>query len=170
MFIDDADRDTFLWMIWRHLTVTPTFDAGGRPYRPLGDQVTVLAFALMTNHFHLVLRQLRPRGVETLMHRSMSSYVRYFNRRRGDSGAMFDGRFRAALKADRRSQLNAIAYVHDNHGLSCNCKYCSHRYYDDPEAPVPSWVSSGLGLELFGGPEQYRSYRVMRAGISELAG
>lgn len=168
MFIDDEDRRMFLWMFRRYLSTVVHHDARGRPYRNLRSHVQLLAFALMENHFHLVIRQLRMGGMETLMRGVMTGYVSYFNRRHGVAGGMFLERFRAPEKIDRRSKLNAISYVHDNHGLDCRCEFCSHRFYlDAPDSP--SWIDAGVGVAMFGGVEKYLDYRQFRSGLSSLS-
>lgn len=163
MFLDDRDRDQFLWMIERHLSKTPHFDAKGRPYANRRHQVALLAFALMPNHFHLILRQLCPGGLAAFMRPLMSSYVRYFNRRHEATGAMCSDRYRAVPRLDARSRRTAILYVHDNHPRECICRYCSNRYYADPSGPVPSWIDVSTGLNLFGGAERYQHHRAARA-------
>jgi hypothetical protein len=169
IFRDDEDRRTFLWMISRYLTPVPQHDLRGRAYRNLRGHVEVLAFALMLNHFHLVIRQLRPGGLRMLMNGAMSSYVRYFNAKYGEDGSMFGERYRAAEKSDRRSLLNAISYVHDNHAIDCGCEFCSHRFYADPRSEVPSWLAAETGLQRFGGHDRYLDYREMRRGMSIIA-
>jgi REP element-mobilizing transposase RayT len=169
MFVDDEDRRMFLWLVRRYLSTVVHTDARGRPYRNLRSHVQLLAFALMGNHFHLVLRQLRTRGLETFMNGVMSSYVRYFNKRHGGSGTLFTERFRAVEKLDRRSRLNAIAYVHDNHGIDCRCEFCSHRFYVGLGDGVPSWIAAEQGIRMFGGTENYLEYRQLRRGLSILA-
>lgn len=169
MFFDDQDRHKFLSIVQRYLALEIHTDSRGRPYRNLRGHVRLLAFAVMTTHFHLVLRQLRAGGLDTFMNRVMSTYVRYFNRKYELTGPMCEDRFRSAIKLDRRSQLNAIAYVHDNHGADCHCDFCSHRYYANGAADVPSWLDAGFGLEKFGNVERYEAYREMRRGISIIA-
>lgn len=169
IFRDDEDRRMFLWMISRYLMPVPQHDARGRAYRNLRGHVEVLAFALMLNHFHLVIRQLRPDGMRMLMNGAMSSYVRYFNGKYGENGSMFGERYRASEKSDRRSLLNAISYVHDNHALDCLCEFCSHRYYSNPGIEVPAWISVEAGLQRFGDSARYLDYRQMRQGLSVIA-
>jgi REP element-mobilizing transposase RayT len=169
MFIDDEDRRMFLSIVRRYLSVVVHKDARGRPYRCLRTHVRLLAFALMDNHFHLVLRQLRAGGMEVLMRSVMTSYVQYFNRRHDGGGSMFVERYRAAEKVDRRSKLNAIAYVHDNHSLDCRCEFCSHRFYMAPISETPSWIEAQTGVTMFGGVEKYLNYREHRSGLSILS-
>lgn len=169
MFLDQDDRRMFMSIVRRYLSNVVHTDSRGRAYRNLRSHVQLLAFALMGNHFHLVLRQLRADGLETFMRSVMTSYVMYFNRRHGADGAMFVDRYRAVEKLDRRARLNAIAYVHDNHALDCHCEFCSHRFYLGAEGEVPSWIDAPAGLRTFGGVEKYVDYRALRSGLTILS-
>ena len=46
-------------------------------------RVDILAYCLMNNHFHLLIRQLDDRGIEEFMSHSTNSYTRWFNERTG---------------------------------------------------------------------------------------
>jgi hypothetical protein len=156
-------------MITRYLSAIPQTDSRGRPYRSFRGRIDLLAFAIMENHFHLALRQLVPGAMQSMMNGVMTSYVRYFHRRYGGEGTIFRDRFMAAVKLDRRAQLNSIAYVHDNHGLSCHCSFCSHDYYSRAGEDAPSWLAAKQGIEKFGTVERYFAYREMRHGLSIIA-
>lgn len=75
--------------------------------------VVVLAFVLMDNHFHLVLRSDDARLSEA-MQRLEGRYARGFNRRHGRVGALFQGRFDAGLVTSDDGLDRAAAYVHLN--------------------------------------------------------
>lgn len=168
MFVDDEDRRMFLWIVRRHLGEVVQSDSRGRPYRNFRGELQLLSFALMTNHFHLVIRQLKAGALRSFMNGVMSSYVRYFNRRHGTSGSIFVGAYRAAPKEDRRSRLNAIAYVHDNHGSDCRCEFCSHRLFLAKPEEVPSWIAVDSALREFGGRDEYLRYRQFRQDLKAL--
>lgn len=168
MFIDDEDKRIFREMITRYLTRTTSRDRRGRAYRSLRSKVRLVSFAILDNHFHLALFELEPGGIEDLMNGVMTSYVRYFNRRHGRSGAMFRGEYRCTPKLDRYAEMTLIAYIHDNHGAECLCEFCSNALYlGDPE-DVPSWIDLAPALAMFGGVAGYRRFRDTRSELKRL--
>ena len=55
------------------------------------------AYALMTNHVHLLVSSEETSGFGNLMKRLGQRYVQYFNRTHGRSGTLWEGRFRSSL-------------------------------------------------------------------------
>jgi putative transposase len=76
----------------------------------------VHAYALMTNHVHLLLTPTTPDGTSTLMQRLGQAYSRSFNHRHGRTGTLWEGRFRASpvtsddyvLECHRYIELNPV--------------------------------------------------------------
>ena len=58
--------------------------------------VDVLAYALLPNHFHLVLKQRTEDGITIFMRKLTVSYSMYFNTKYGHSGVLFQGRFKSS--------------------------------------------------------------------------
>lgn len=168
IFRDHEDRRFFLQLLKRHLSQTAEFcDSSGRGYRKLHEQVQLLSFCLMGNHFHLVLHQITCDGIERLMRSVMRAYVGYFNARYGSSGPLFSGPYRARALSSPGKTRTAIAYVHDNHGSACGCEFCSNRFFvEDPHAP--SWLAVERALEIFGGADAYRRFRRGRRTMKDL--
>ncbi len=73
----------------------------------------LLAWALMDNHYHLVLR---PRRVylKDLMRRLMTGYAVWFNRRHGRKGHLFQNRYRSIVVEEEPYLLELVRYVHLN--------------------------------------------------------
>ena len=68
---------------------------------------------LMGNHYHLVLRTLRP-NLSRAMHWLGASYVNWFNARHGRSGHLFQGRFKGFVVEDEDYLRRLLLYVHRN--------------------------------------------------------
>jgi putative transposase len=66
-------------------------------YEEKPDQglVEVMAYALMPNHFHLILRQKTENGITQFMKKVATAYSMYFNTLYEHSGTVFQGRFRS---------------------------------------------------------------------------
>jgi REP element-mobilizing transposase RayT len=77
------------------------------------DGVSCLAWALMPNHVHLLVRT-GPRPLVRVMHRVGTRYGRYFNDRHGRVGYLFQGRYHAITVADDAYLMTLVRYVHAN--------------------------------------------------------
>lgn len=73
----------------------------------------VCTFALMPNHFHLLLRR-SSYPVSSFMQRLLTSYAMYFNRKNQRTGHLFQNRYRAILCNDDRHFLELVRYIHLN--------------------------------------------------------
>lgn len=58
--------------------------------------VDIMAYCLLTNHFHLVLRQKVERGISIFLQKICTAYSMYFNLKHGHSGTLFQGRFKSS--------------------------------------------------------------------------
>lgn len=154
VFRDDADRDDFL----RRLAVLST-----------EEEICVFAYALMDNHFHLVVRR-GPRPLGGFMRRLLTGYSGRFNRRHQRVGHLFQNRFKSVL-CDTDSYLTVLVrYVHLNPvraGIVTDpaaYPWSSHTAYTSRRPP--EWLDTGLVLELLGGRRAYREF--VAAGAGEL--
>jgi len=78
--------------------------------------VEVLAFCLMPNHVHLLLRQLQEGGISKYMNKFGSGYSGYFKERykQKGTGYFFQGRF-GAVRIEDDNQLKIVfVYIHTN--------------------------------------------------------
>lgn len=73
--------------------------------------VQVHAYALMTNHVHLLVTPFVPHAVSRTLQSVGARYVRYINDTHGRSGTLWEGRYRACLVADDRHVLAACRYI-----------------------------------------------------------
>ena len=99
------------------------------------QQVAVHAYVLMDNHFHLLATPQTERGITLMMQAVGRRYVRYFNRRHGRSGTLWEGRYRNTLVQAERYLLPCMVYLDLNpvrDGL-CNdpadFRWSSHGHY-----------------------------------------
>ena len=92
-----SERESFVW-----------YD-----YEQKEPLVEIHAFALMRNHFHLMLRQVRDRGISEFMRKS-GGYTSYFNKKYQRVGPLFQGRFRCVHISTQDQLRNVFAYIHTN--------------------------------------------------------
>jgi len=76
--------------------------------------VSIGAYCLMPNHFHLLMTSNREDGISRFMKKVSTGYSMYFNKRYDRSGGLFQGRFKAQ-SADSDQYLKYLyAYIHLN--------------------------------------------------------
>lgn len=76
--------------------------------------VELLAFCLMPNHFHLLVKQHVRNGIIDLMRCLSTSYVIYFNKKNERVGALFSGKYKAVLVTEDPYLLHLSRYIHLN--------------------------------------------------------
>lgn len=118
------------------------------------------AYALMPNHFHLLLELPGPEeesfkgGISEIMHGLNSSYTKYFNGKYGRKGHLFRDRFRTALVEKTPYLLKLTAYIHLNPqklNLSFSAKdypYSSYSLYINKEIPLQGIMQNEKNIIL----------------------
>lgn len=130
IFIDEQDYKTFLNLLKRYLSIQTEKDTYGRDGVTLYDEVELLAFCLMPNHFHLLLYvNENPRAMTELMRRVCTSYTMYFNKRYDRVGNLFQSRFKASRILTDEYLLHISRYIHRNPKEYDSWKYSSYPYY-----------------------------------------
>ena len=76
--------------------------------------VEIGAYALMPNHFHFVLKEIREGGIALFMQKVFTGYTMYFNKKYDRNGPLFAGVFKSKHVADDRYLKWLISYVHLN--------------------------------------------------------
>jgi putative transposase len=70
--------------------------------------VSLLAYVIMPNHFHLILKERQNGGVSKFMHKITMSYSKYVNAKYKESGTLFQGRFKS-LSVDEDNYMRYLA-------------------------------------------------------------
>jgi len=98
IFQNDADRDQFLERFANILT---------------GGTAWCFAWALMPNHFHLLLKTGKV-PISTLMRRFLTGYAIYFNHKHHRAGHLFQNRYKSILCQEAAYLLELVRYIHLN--------------------------------------------------------
>jgi len=81
-----------------------------------GDQlVSIVAYCLLPNHYHLLLIQEVNDGISQFMQRLGTSYTMYFNQQEKRSGSLFQGKFKAKHLSGDFALPVVSAYVNLNY-------------------------------------------------------
>lgn len=157
IFLEAADYRYFLNLFERYLSDEPAISKTGEIYPHFKNQVTLLAYCLMSNHFHLLMYQNDIPSLEKFMRSLMTSYSRYFNLKYKHTGSLFESRYKAS-RIDSDSYLQHITrYIHLNPRRWQTYRYSSLRHYAEP-AEAPVWVDPKVILEVFDNTHQYMEF------------
>jgi putative transposase len=77
-------------------------------------RVEILAYCIMPNHFHLLIRQLEDNGISKFIGDVENSYTRYFNLTQNRLGALLLNQFKAVRIEDIEQLLHLSRYIHLN--------------------------------------------------------
>lgn len=166
LFGTAGDMSEYLAKIANYLSPENRRDSSRHEYEKLIGEVAVLAYCLMDNHVHLIVRDITGTGMTRLMRRVQGAYALYFNQKYDRRGPLFDARFSAKPILDEDHARFAIAYTHLNHVQDqLDYRFGSHLVYrgDEPR----DWLDVDQGLSIFGGYDSYVSF-VNAAGPSIL--
>lgn len=98
IFLDDSDRNEFIERLSTIVNETST---------------PVYAWALIPNHFHVLLRTGKV-PVTTVMRRLLTGYAVFFNNRHRRSGRLFQNRYKSILCQEQTYLLELVRYIHLN--------------------------------------------------------
>jgi REP element-mobilizing transposase RayT len=162
VFVDDTDRQRFLALV-----------------APLAAryEVRVIGYCLMGNHLHLLAVSGAP-GLSRFMQTALSRYSRWFNRRHGGDGHVFENRFHAELVEDDSHLWTAARYI-DLNPVEAGFvmqpeqwKWSSYRAHVGLEQPAPL-LANDVFLGYFGPTPQraaarYRSFVYVALGVTTM--
>jgi putative transposase len=98
-FFDDADRRIYLALLRIHAS---------------RHGCAIHAYVLMGNHVHLLATPTEDTSVSRMMKAVGERYVRYFNRKHGRTGTLWEGRFRSSIVQSEAYLFECQRYIELN--------------------------------------------------------
>ncbi|OGC54196.1 hypothetical protein A2797_00200 [candidate division WWE3 bacterium RIFCSPHIGHO2_01_FULL_48_15] len=136
------------------------------------QRIRILAYCLMPNHFHFLIKPARTDGITKFISDISNSYTRYFNIKNKRIGGLFQGTFKAKEITSDASLLQVSRYIHLNPIMSSRTNpkgslimkpenYTFSSYADwiglqKPDITDPEELKSWL--DFAGGPQKYRDF------------
>ena len=145
IFAKDEDRSYFMHLV-------------GRAANRFG--VAGLAWCLVVNHYHLLLRA-SGAALGRMLQEIEKVYARIFNKEVGFNGALFQGRFGATWLPDMEAVTYVSRYIHGNardEGADPEIYPWSSAGVYLGSSTAPGWMNPAPILDWIGGPEQYQEY------------
>lgn len=164
IFLDEYDYGVFLNCLKDALLppekLSPTiktftlkgvsFKGVARPPKNFVNEIELLAYCLMPNHFHLLIKQSRDRAIDSFMRSIATRYVIYFNKRYKRVGALFQNTYKAILVTEEPYFLHLSRYIHRNpfkHTKNLATAYSSYAEYLGKRHT--EWIKSKMILDMF---------------------
>ena len=79
-----------------------------------GKIIEMIAYCLMPNHFHLLIKQKEDKGIATYISNFMNAYTKYFNTKYEREGPLFQGVFKAVYIESDEQLVHLTRYIHLN--------------------------------------------------------
>lgn len=156
IFLEDADYWYFLELFRRYLSPEEIRDSAGMPYAKLDDDIDLLCYCLMPNHFHLLVYQINAGGMQRLMRGVITAYSRYFNKKYDRSGQLLESRYKASMINSDAYLMHITRYIHLNPKQWQTYPYSSLELYAHPH--TNDWLQEGRILELFNSRSEYMTF------------
>jgi len=128
------------------------------------DSFSLVAFCLMPNHFHFLILQKTDLPISTLMLKVLTSYSKYFNKKYGRVGSLFQDQYKTTHIGDNTQLLHTSAYIHNNprtDGLTETPEsypYSSFREYLHRDNQSSTFSETKMVLEQFSDADAYRQF------------
>ncbi|AXP80505.1 Coproporphyrinogen-III oxidase-2C aerobic [Mariniflexile rhizosphaerae] len=120
IFQNEANMSYFLILIEKHLA----------------EKVDIIAYCLMNNHFHLIVKLIEDGTVVSQAFSNLfNAYAKAFNKQQNRTGSLFEKHFKRKKILDETYLKNSIIYVHSNpvnHKVVKSLKdysFSSYNYY-----------------------------------------
>lgn len=78
------------------------------------DEIILLCYCLMKNHFHLLIKQHLSFSMASFMNSFLTRYAMYFNRKYKRVGPLFEGVYKAVLVQTDEQLIELSRYIHRN--------------------------------------------------------
>ena len=127
----------------------------------MSEEVDLLAFALMPNHIHLLLKQRTADGITKLMRRVITAYVMYFNKKHKRVGSLFQNIYKAHQVDNDPYLLHLSRYIHLNsrktNSMINFVEFSSYPYYLGKRSAT--WIKPQEILSYFNKSNDKFSYK-----------
>ena len=165
IFYKRADYERFIKSLIIFNTDKPSWKASDMEKTgviPTDDEqlVSLIAYCVNPNHFHLILKEKTKGGISTFMKKVCTGYAMYFNKKNERSGILFQGRFKSIHISSNDLLLYVSAYVNCNsevHGIEKAEKYpwCSFSEYMGSQEDI---CQKDDILKQFRNPKDYKDF------------
>lgn len=124
IFLDDRDYKRFLKILKYY-----QYAEAKRSFSKLTNEdlknaqrgekiVEIISYCLMPNHFHLLIKQVKDKGISDFIRKISNGYTRYFNTKYRRIGPLFQGPYKAVMVESDEQLTHLSRYIHLNPKVS----------------------------------------------------
>jgi putative transposase len=125
----------------------------------------ILAYCLMTNHIHLLVKPDKPESLAKMMQGMNVCYTRYINKRYKRTGRLLEGRYHSCI-VDEESYLWVVArYIEQNPLRAGMVRQAEDYPYSSARAHITGEADKVLTEELFSGQEKADCIKFIKAPV-----
>ncbi len=128
-------------------------------------KIELIAFCLMPNHFHFLIKQSLDQGIVEFMRQFQISHTNYFNKKYARTGPLLQGQFKNVLIEDEKQLLHLTRYIHLNpytsHVINSTDTLSTYAWSSFPEylgKVQNEFCNKKLILQLFENANRYRTF------------
>ncbi len=131
--------------------------------------VEIVAYCLMPNHFHLLVKQVKDGGITEFISKLSNSYTKYYNTKYKRVGPLFQGEFKSVITESDEQLIHVSRYIHLNPLVSYLVKnltqyeWSSHLEY---VSGTPGFCSKEEILNHFKSPQGYEQFIMDHSGYA----
>lgn len=137
------------------------------------DEITLLAYCLMPNHFHFLIHQKSQDSIDRFMNSIGTRYTQYFNKKYKRVGKLYQGNYKGVMVITDEQLLHLSRYIHKQalalQGIAwerSEMQPCSYPEYVGKRRT--EWVHPEEILKFFSKTNPKLSYEAFVAEIEDL--
>lgn len=121
------------------------------------QEITLLSYCLMPNHFHFFVKQKSANSIDKFMNSLATRYTMYFNRKYKRVGSLYQAVYKAVLVTTEDYFLHLSRYIHKQALNLGDHQPCSYPEYVGLRKTL--WIKPDEVLNYFSRTNQFLSYQ-----------
>lgn len=123
------------------------------------EEITLLAYCLMPNHFHFLIKQKNAQSIDKFMNSFGTRYTMYFNRKYKRVGSLWQAVYKAVLVNDDEQLLHLTRFIHKQALSNLGEESQPSSYLDYLKKRKTEWINPEEILSYFGNNNPKLSYK-----------
>jgi REP element-mobilizing transposase RayT len=119
IFFQDEDFNIFLGLLGRYILGKDSLERM-TTVKDYSKRINLLAFCLLKNHIHLLIKQTDKKAISEFMHSLAISFTMKINNKYKRVGHLFQGIYKARFINTDAELVNVSRYIHFNPGTNKN--------------------------------------------------